>query len=401
MGNCLNLLPSYVWIPTLASLLLLVFVIHRLILHRGQQRRSEAQLLQFSDLQLLTTTLTSTPDLEPTVDQTLDGILQALELTQGYAILHLPAPDEHDYTTARGFSAQAVERLATGPLRDYLAAAAERWGPLMLFPDLTQHDLMTAWQRDPLFAEFRALFASEGPRTLLVVGLQTGERSYGTLVVGSRQVKTFQPGELRLALSFGNQMSVALENRSLQKAAEQHDEELRILHRVGEALSATFDLEMQRQILERELKGLIGAANFSLVFQESPDSQPETAATNIVVEGAEPVSLEELIRTVRDGLYIGRIWYTYPINGLRAGDFTCTVVGDSFIIRDGRLVAPLKANTVRINDNITRVLENIAGITKDAKGTLVWAADEVVYTPEIAVTGVHVDAIAGFMEALA
>jgi hypothetical protein len=131
------------------------------------------------------------------------------------------------------------------------------------------------------------------------------------------------------------------------------------------------------------------------------DTQPETAATNIVVEGADPTSLEELIRAVRNGLYVGRIWYTYPINGLRAGDFTCTVVGDSFIIRDGRLVAPLKANTVRINDNITRLLLNIAGITKDAKGTIVWAADEVVYTPEIAVTGVHVDAIAGFMEALA
>jgi hypothetical protein len=131
------------------------------------------------------------------------------------------------------------------------------------------------------------------------------------------------------------------------------------------------------------------------------DTQPETSATNIVVEGADAVSLEELIRTVRHGLYVGRIWYTYPINGLRAGDFTCTVVGDSFIIRDGRLAAPLKANTVRINDNIIRVLESVAGITKDARGTIVWAADEVVYTPEIAVTGVHVDAIAGFMEALA
>ena len=131
------------------------------------------------------------------------------------------------------------------------------------------------------------------------------------------------------------------------------------------------------------------------------DTQPETAATNIVVQGADAVSLEELIRTVRHGLYVGRIWYTYPINGLRAGDFTCTVVGDSFIIRDGRLVAPLKANTVRINDNLIRVLESVAGITKDARGTIVWAADEVVYTPEIAVTGVHVDAIAGFMEALA
>jgi len=103
---------------------------------------------------------------------------------------------------------------------------------------------------------------------------------------------------------------------------------------------------------------------------------------------------------VKDGLYVGRIWYTYPINGLRAGDFTCTVVGDSFIIRDGRLAAPLKANTIRINDNISRLLAHVTGLTKDVKGTLVWAADEVVYAPEIAVTGVHVDAIAGFMEDL-
>jgi PmbA protein len=131
------------------------------------------------------------------------------------------------------------------------------------------------------------------------------------------------------------------------------------------------------------------------------DSQPAVAASNVIVEGENAVSLDELIAKVKDGLYVGRIWYTYPINGLRAGDFTCTVVGDSFIIRDGRIVAPLKANTVRINDNVGRVLNHTIGITKDVKGTLVWAADEVVYAPEIAVTGVRVDAIAGFMESLA
>jgi PmbA protein len=130
------------------------------------------------------------------------------------------------------------------------------------------------------------------------------------------------------------------------------------------------------------------------------DAQPGTTASNIIVEGVDPVSTEELIRDVRHGLYVGRIWYTYPINGLRAGDFTCTVVGDSFIIRDGRLAAPLKANTVRINDNITRLLASVSGITKDVRGTVVWGADEVVYTPEIAVTGVRVDSIAGFMDSL-
>jgi hypothetical protein len=130
------------------------------------------------------------------------------------------------------------------------------------------------------------------------------------------------------------------------------------------------------------------------------EMQPATAASNVVVEGADPLSLEALIGVVKDGLYVGRIWYTYPINGLRAGDFTCTVVGDSYIIRDGRLAAPLKANTLRINDNIMRLLQHITAITKDVKGTVVWAADEVVYAPEIAVAGVHVDEIAGFMEAL-
>jgi hypothetical protein len=125
---------------------------------------------------------------------------------------------------------------------------------------------------------------------------------------------------------------------------------------------------------------------------------PSTAASNVVLEGSRPESLEELIRRIGCGLYVGRIWYTYAINGLGAGDFTCTVVGDSYVIRDGRLAAPLKANTLRINDNITRLLANVVGVTKEIKGTLVWAADEVVYTPEVAVSGVHVDEIAAYME---
>jgi predicted Zn-dependent protease len=125
------------------------------------------------------------------------------------------------------------------------------------------------------------------------------------------------------------------------------------------------------------------------------ERRPSTSACNVMIESGRPVSFEELIREVKDGLYIGRIWYTYPINGLRAGDFTCTVVGDSFIIRDGRITAPIRANAIRINDNVTRLLQSVVGVTKDVKGTMVWAADEVVYTPELAVSGVHVDEIAG------
>jgi PmbA protein len=128
------------------------------------------------------------------------------------------------------------------------------------------------------------------------------------------------------------------------------------------------------------------------------DTSPSVAASNVILETADGVSRETLLRRVGDGLYIGRIWYTYPVNGLRAGDFTCTVVGDSYIIRDGRIAAPLRANVIRINDNIATILNNVVGVTKDVRGTVVWG--EVAYTPELAVSGVRVDAIAGFMEDL-
>jgi predicted Zn-dependent protease len=69
------------------------------------------------------------------------------------------------------------------------------------------------------------------------------------------------------------------------------------------------------------------------------------------------------------------------------------------MIRGGRIAEPLRANTIRINDNIATILNNVVGVTKDVRGTVVWG--EVAYTPEIAVTEVRVDAIASFVEDLA
>jgi predicted Zn-dependent protease len=129
------------------------------------------------------------------------------------------------------------------------------------------------------------------------------------------------------------------------------------------------------------------------------DAQPGIHPTNVIMPG-EVESTESMCRLVRDGVYIGRIWYTYPVNGLRAGDFTGTVVADSYVIRDGKLAEPVKPNTLRINENIRTALNGVIGVSKEAKPTLVWAADEIVYAPEIAVEKVRLDAIGEYMETL-
>jgi predicted Zn-dependent protease len=129
------------------------------------------------------------------------------------------------------------------------------------------------------------------------------------------------------------------------------------------------------------------------------DAQPGINPTNVIMPG-EIDSTDEMCRLVGDGIYVGRIWYTYPVNGLRAGDFTGTVVGDSYVIRDGKLAEPVKPNTLRINENIRTVLSGIVGVAKRGKPTLVWAADEIVYAPEVAVEKVRLDAIGEYMETL-
>ena len=125
---------------------------------------------------------------------------------------------------------------------------------------------------------------------------------------------------------------------------------------------------------------------------------PSTTATNLIIQGRDQYNHEELLRLVVDGIYIGRIWYTYPVNGITAGDFSGTIVGDSYLIKDGKLAAPLKPNTLRMNDNILRVINNILGIGSQRRGTVRWSSDQVTWAPGIAVTDFHLQEISGYME---
>ena len=122
-------------------------------------------------------------------------------------------------------------------------------------------------------------------------------------------------------------------------------------------------------------------------------SLPHTMPTNLILEGTDRYSPGELLRLVGDGIYIGRIWYTYPVNGISVGDFSSTIVGDSYLIRDGRLAAPLQPNSLRINDNVLRVINNILGIGSARRGTVRWSSDQVTWVPEVVVSDFQLEEI--------
>jgi PmbA protein len=134
-----------------------------------------------------------------------------------------------------------------------------------------------------------------------------------------------------------------------------------------------------------------GGRNFGIL--------PSASATNIVFQSPSPTAIEGLIRKIRKGIMVGRLWYTYAVNGLRAGDFTGTLTADSYFIEDGRIKAPIKVNTLRINDNIGNILMGLRGMTKETRPTVLWAADEIVYAPVgVMVDKVHFEEVAEFMD---
>ena len=121
--------------------------------------------------------------------------------------------------------------------------------------------------------------------------------------------------------------------------------------------------------------------------------EPGISATNLVISSAEPVSRDALFRKVKNGIYIGALWYTYPIAGMKAGEISGTAVADTFRIRNGKIAEPLRVNSIRIRANLRDIVKRIIGITKNSRPTILWASDEITYAPEVAVADVHCEAI--------
>lgn len=125
------------------------------------------------------------------------------------------------------------------------------------------------------------------------------------------------------------------------------------------------------------------------------DSQLVASASNVVMVARDGVNQRDLIRAVGDGIYVGRVWYTYPINGQRAGDFTCTISGDSYLIRNGELAAPLAPNSLRINANLGEIFSRPLELGKRLSPALVWGSPEVYYAPALAADAISLSAVGG------
>ncbi len=153
-------------------------------------------------------------------------------------------------------------------------------------------------------------------------------------------------------------------------------------------LSDDYYAKKMSKKLKKNFSSTGNAFRFDAIPGRRYDDLPAICPTNLVIK---PGTLDEgeLFGGIKRGIYVGRTWYTYPINPVQ-GDFTCTNRSNTFLIENGEIVAALPANSFRINDNLPRLLRQITGIGKDTKAVTVWGGSSAVVAPRIKMSGVNV-----------
>jgi diguanylate cyclase (GGDEF)-like protein len=281
MGSVLPCIPVYVALPALAGAVLLALTAQNKI-QRTRRRKAGADqtgILKFLSLHDRRGILSQSADSRQAVEQGLDAVLASLSLDRGYVSVRSTDMEGLTHSAARGFSPKAAASLSDGTLRDYLLSSPERWGQMMVFPDLSRHDVFASWQLDPAFKEFQGFFLAQGIKALVVVGLYgIEEKLCGVMLLGQSQPRSFAAGELRLLESVGERIALCLESRTIEGPAPRRSEELEVLHQVAEALSATFELDKQMEILKPVLRNILGLKNFWIVFQDSGNPRIESLA---------------------------------------------------------------------------------------------------------------------------
>jgi PmbA protein len=105
---------------------------------------------------------------------------------------------------------------------------------------------------------------------------------------------------------------------------------------------------------------------------------PIVAPHNLTISAGNS-SRDDVIKDIKNGILISRLWYTYAVNPIK-GDFSCTARSGIWIIKDGQLTMPAKS--VRIIHNLPLLLQDISGIANNQRTVLSWAAMPVT-TPTI------------------
>lgn len=110
--------------------------------------------------------------------------------------------------------------------------------------------------------------------------------------------------------------------------------------------------------------------------------RPGIFPTNVTFASPGAVALDALLDSIDQGIYVGSLWHTMVPAGLHTGAFSSTVIGPSFVIRQGKLAEPLQPGTLRLEDNFLDLLQRLTGLSTTRQPVALATRQSLVLAPE-------------------
>jgi predicted Zn-dependent protease len=138
------------------------------------------------------------------------------------------------------------------------------------------------------------------------------------------------------------------------------------------------------QALAAHFPGLAAHNGMRYALQnQSFATRPGIFPTNLCLTGTDPVTLDTLLTSVAEGIYVGDLWNTFLHGPRLKGDFSSTVVGPSFQISQGRLTQPILPGSLSLHANVRQVLRHIMGLADTPQVIAAPTLQSIVLTPAV------------------
>jgi diguanylate cyclase (GGDEF)-like protein/putative nucleotidyltransferase with HDIG domain len=251
---------------------LLAAAVMVMVLYEDQKRHVQLNILALSSLNLTTSSFMG-GEIQKTLVEALERVLSVVGLPSGLLSLHGHGSDQPGVTASVGIDTAFRRAIGEDGLDKEFLRLVSRLGGMVVFRELEHDNSWRAFEHEVVFLRFRQLAMAHGLRTVIAISLQTKEEPSGLLLLSSPENRRFTQAELRLLLTLGHQIGMAVENSYLIQQTTRRSEELHLLNEIGRALSSTLDVDELFNKIFAALKTMFDVSNFYVAMYDAEENQ--------------------------------------------------------------------------------------------------------------------------------